>query len=163
MDAKTSPTLIASIPMRIGPTFRTSHAGLHWDGDYLMTERQCCAMRLLAWCITRNHSSRWATRSTLRGLSQVSALLLNVPDTSKWRYTSRILLKASCPRLAVCCDPMNHHVITISLGGISCTGTVDKVAFEQLRRAQVYMDVAVQVDSLQVCVNALNAEAVLLC
>ena len=41
-------------------------------------------------------------------------------------------------------------MMSVSVGGISCTGTVDKTSFEQLRKAHVYMDIALQVDSLQV-------------
>lgn len=120
-----------------------------------MTERQCCAMRFLAWCITRNRSSRWATKDALQRLAKVSALLSNVPDTSKWCCTSRIQLQASCPRVAVCFEAIHNHMTSVSLGGISCNGTVDQTVYEQLRTAQVYMDVALQVDSLQVCCNSL--------
>lgn len=125
-------------------------AGSCWDGDYQMTDRQCCAMRFLAWCLTRNRSSRWATNDALQRLAKVSALLSNVPDTSKWRCTARIMLKASCPRVAVCFEAVHNHMMSVSVGGISCTGTVDKTSFEQLRKAHVYMDIALQVDSLQV-------------
>ena len=60
------------------------------------------------------------------------------------------MLKASCPRVAVCFEAVHNHMMSVSVGGISCTGTVDKTSFEQLRKAHVYMDIALQVDSLQV-------------
>lgn len=135
---------------------REQLVGVHWDGDYQMTERQCCSMRFLAWCVTRHQSSQWADNETRKRWNAILALLMNIPDTRKWRCTTRVQVQATCPRVVVSVESVHRdlapepHVMEVSLGGISYTGTLDRTAFEQLRSAQMYMDVAVQVDSLKV-------------
>jgi hypothetical protein len=133
-------------------------SGMPWCYDFDMTDRQKVSLWFLAWCLTRQRSTDWATSDADERLALVDSVLSRPPVVSRKLAQLSLSAEVRCPRIECKFNTICGHMTTVTIGGIQSTLHLDQWEQDLIRRTINDSLLDLEIQTLQVrpfrCVRA---------